>query len=29
MAEIIRERRTGKRDDLTLGIKSGRLRRAD
>jgi xanthine dehydrogenase accessory factor len=27
IAEIIRERRTGKRDDLTLGTKSGRLRR--
>ena len=26
MAEIIRERRTGKRDELTLGTKSGRLR---
>jgi len=28
LAEIIRERRTGVRDDLTLGTKSGRLRRA-
>jgi xanthine dehydrogenase accessory factor len=27
MAEIIRERRTGIRDDFTLGAKSGRLRR--
>lgn len=27
IAEIIRERRTGRRDDLTLGTKSGRLRR--
>jgi xanthine dehydrogenase accessory factor len=27
MAEIIRERRTGTRDDLSLGTKSGRLRR--
>jgi xanthine dehydrogenase accessory factor len=26
MAEIIRERRTGKRDDFTLGVRSGRLR---
>jgi xanthine dehydrogenase accessory factor len=29
MAEIIRERRTGKRDELTLGMKSGRLRRSE
>ena len=29
MAEIIRERRTGRRDEVTLGIKSGRLRRVD
>jgi xanthine dehydrogenase accessory factor len=28
MAEIIRERRTGVRDDLSLGTKTGRLRRA-
>jgi xanthine dehydrogenase accessory factor len=28
MAEIIRERRTGRRDELTLGTKSGRLRRS-
>jgi xanthine dehydrogenase accessory factor len=28
MAEIIRERRTGARDDFSLGAKSGRLRRA-
>lgn len=27
IAEIIRERRTGARDDFTLGVKSGRLRR--
>lgn len=27
VAEIIRERRTGARDDFTLGVKSGRLRR--
>jgi len=27
IAEIIRERRTGVRDDFTLGVKSGRLRR--
>jgi xanthine dehydrogenase accessory factor len=27
MAEIIRERRTGTRDDFSLGVKSGRLRR--
>lgn len=27
MAEIIRERRTGVRDDFTLGAKVGRLRR--
>jgi xanthine dehydrogenase accessory factor len=27
IAEIIRERRTGMRDDFTLGVKSGRLRR--
>jgi xanthine dehydrogenase accessory factor len=27
MAEIIRERRTGVRDDFTLGAKIGRLRR--
>lgn len=26
MAEIIRERRTGRRDDFTLGVRSGRLR---
>jgi xanthine dehydrogenase accessory factor len=26
MAEIIRERRTGRRDELNLGVKSGRLR---
>src|SRR5205823_3883550 len=29
VAEIIRERRTGIRDDFSLGTKSGRLRRAD
>ncbi len=29
MAEIIRERRTGRRDELTLGTKSGRLRRSN
>ncbi len=27
IAEIIRERRTGTRDDFSLGTKSGRLRR--
>jgi xanthine dehydrogenase accessory factor len=27
IAEIVRERRTGLRDDFTLGTKSGRLRR--
>ena len=27
MAEIIRERRNGMRDDFSLGVKSGRLRR--
>jgi xanthine dehydrogenase accessory factor len=27
IAEVIRERRTGVRDDVTLGAKSGRLRR--
>ena len=27
MAEIIRERRTGRRDEFNLGVKSGRLRR--
>ena len=29
MAEIIRERRTGRRDEFTLGVKSGRLRAHD
>jgi xanthine dehydrogenase accessory factor len=29
MAEIIRERRLGRRDEVTLGVKSGRLRRLD
>jgi hypothetical protein len=28
MAEIIRERRTGTRDDFSLGTRSGRLRRS-
>jgi xanthine dehydrogenase accessory factor len=29
ISEIIRERRTGNRDDFNLGVKSGRLRRKD
>jgi xanthine dehydrogenase accessory factor len=28
IAEIIRERRTGRRDEITLGVKSGRLRKS-